>query len=89
MIINALNWGKSDTYIHRTTTEKESHMLINILLKRLNLKTKFWVKVRGIHKIEKKKKNSIGISDSGYGNKEKSQVYVSKNVVKENMLIYF
>ena len=33
----------------------------------LILKTKFPVKIRNVHKIEKR--NSIGISSSGYGNK--------------------
>ena len=48
--------------------------------------TKFLVKVRDIHKIEKK--NSIGISVFGCQNKEKHPIYRSKNAVKENMLIY-
>ena len=48
---------------------------------------KFQVKFRDIHKIETK--NSIGISVFGYENKEKHPIYVSKNVVKKNMLIYY
>ena len=45
------------------------------------------VKVRDIHKIEKKK--SIGISVFGYENKEKHPIYVSKNFVKKNILTYY
>ena len=48
---------------------------------------KFPVKVRDVHKIEKK--NSIGVSVFGYENKEKRSIYVSKNVVKKHMLIYY
>ena len=44
--------------------------------KSLILKTKFPVKIRDIHKIEKK--NSISISVFGYENKEKHPIYVSK-----------
>ena len=49
---------------------------------------KFPVKTRHIHKIEKKKKR-IGISVFGYESKVKYPIYVSKNVVKINMLIYY
>ena len=42
---------------------------------------KFPVKVRHIHKIEKK--NSIGISVFGYENKEKHSIYVSKKCYEE------
>ena len=38
--------------------------------------TKFPVKIRDIHQIEKK--NSIGISVFGYENKEKHPIYASK-----------
>ena len=48
---------------------------------------KFPVKIRDIHKIEKKA-NSFGISVFGYENKEKHPIYVSKNVVKKNMLTH-
>ena len=48
---------------------------------------KFLVQVRDIHKIEKK--NSIGISIFGQQNKEKHPIYMPKNAVKENMLIYY
>ena len=42
--------------------------------KKLNFKeTKFPVKIRDIHKIEKK--NSIAISASGYENKERHPIY--------------
>ena len=46
-------------------------------------------KITEIHKIEKKKKNSISISIFGYGNKENIQSVYQKNVVKKNMLIYY
>ena len=46
---------------------------------------KFQVNFKDIQKLEKK--NSIGISVFGYENKEKHPIYVSKNVVKRNMLI--
>ena len=48
---------------------------------------KFPVKVRDINKIEKK--YLIGISVFGYENKEKHPIYVSKIVVKKNMLAYY
>ena len=51
-------------------------------VKRLHFKDiKFPVKVRDIHKIEKK--NSICISVSGYENKEKYLFYVSKKYCEE------
>ena len=51
--------------------------------KRLDLKDiKFPVKISEIHKIEKKK-NSIGISVFGSENKEKHQIYVSKQCCEE------
>ena len=47
--------------------------------KRLDFKgIKFPVKIRDIHKIEKKKKSSIGISVFGYENKGNYPIYVSK-----------
>ena len=50
--------------------------------KRLDFKDiKFPVKIRDMHKIEKK--NSIGISVSGYENKEKYPIYVSKKCCEE------
>ena len=48
----------------------------------------FPVKIGDIHKIEKKK-NSIDISLSGYGNKEKHPIYVSKPFGKKDMLIFY
>ena len=48
--------------------------------KKLEFKaTKFPVKIRDIHKIEKK--NSIGISVFGYENKENNPIYVSKKML--------
>ena len=58
-----------------------------ILPKSLVLKTKFPVKATDIQKI--KKKNSIGISVFAFENQEKYLIYVSKNAVKKNMLIYY
>ena len=48
---------------------------------------KISVKIRDMHKIGKK--DSIGITFFGYENKEKHLSYISKNVVKKNMLIYY
>ena len=49
------------------------------IAKKLDFKyIKFLVKIRDIHKIEKK--NSIAISIFGYGNKEKHPIYVSKKM---------
>ena len=54
------------------------------IVKKLDFKDiKFPIKVRDIHKIEKKKKKkSIGISAFGYDSKEKQPIYISKNVKK-------
>ena len=50
--------------------------------KRLDFKySKFPVKIRDIHKLGKK--NSIGISVFGYGNKEKCPIYVLKKSFEE------
>ena len=50
--------------------------------KKLDFKDiKVSVKMRDMHKIEKK--NSIGISVFGYGNKEKHPIYVSKKCCEE------
>ena len=50
--------------------------------KRLDFKDiKFPVKIRDINKIEKK--NSIGISVFGYGNKENHPIYITKKCYKE------
>ena len=56
--------------------------------KKLDFKNiKFSVKIRDVHKIENK--NSTDISAFGYENKEKHPIYVSKYVVKKNMLTYY
>ena len=57
--------------------------------KKLDFKDiKFRVKVRHIHKIEKK--YTIVISNFGCKNKEKHPIYVSKkNAVKTSMLIFY
>ena len=50
--------------------------------KKLDFKDiKFPVKLRDIHKIEKK--NSMGISGFGYENKEKHPTYISKRCCEE------
>ena len=55
MIINALNGAWSDFSILYMIIQEESQKLIKNLLKKLDFKnTKFPVKIRGIHKIEKK-----------------------------------
>ena len=48
---------------------------------------KFAVKIRDVHKTDKK--NSTHISVFGYEKKGKYQIYVSKNIVKMNILIYY
>ena len=48
--------------------------------------TKFPVKIRDIHEIEKN--NSINVSVFSYENKRNMQFMYQKNVVKKNMLIY-
>ena len=48
---------------------------------------KYPIKVRDIHKTEKKK--SISISVFGYENEEKHQVFVSRKCCVKNMLIYY
>ena len=54
------------------------------IVKKLDFKDiKFPIKVRDIHKIEKKKKKKyIGIIVFGYGIKKKQPIYISKNVKK-------
>ena len=47
---------------------------------------KFAVKIKDIQQIEKK--NSLSISVFGYENKNKYPIYVSKNVMKKNILTY-
>ena len=56
--------------------------------KRLDFKDiKFPVKIRDIHKIEKK--NSISISVFGYENKKNIRSRCQNNVVKKDMLICY
>ena len=53
-------------------------------MQRLDFKdTKFPVKIIDIQKIEKKKENSVGINVFVYDNKEKYQIYVSKQCCEE------
>ena len=83
MIMNALNGVKSDYHPERITKADKD------FFKKFDLKDlKFSVKVKHIHKIDKKT-NSNSISVFGYENKEKHPIYVSKNVVKKKMLIYY
>ena len=86
MIKNALNGVQSDSLILKIITQQELQKLKKSLLQNfqvdIELKDiKFQVKLRGIHKIEKK--NSIGISIYGYENKEKYPIYVSKKCCEE------
>ena len=54
--------------------------------KRLDFKDiKFLVKIRNIHKIEKKKKNFIDVSVFGCKNKEKYPIYVSKKFEEKDV----
>ena len=81
MIMNVLNGVWSDTYPAdhnpRRITKSDKDFA-----KRLGLKDiKFTVKIRDGHKIEKK--NSIGISVTGYENKEKHSIYVSKKCCED------
>ena len=41
------------------------------------------------HKKKITKKNFIGINVFSYENKEKHPIYVSKNIVKKNILTYY
>ena len=71
--MNALSGVQSDTYIQQAIIQKESHFKDSA--KKLDFKdVNFSVKVRNIHKIEKK--SSIGISAFNYENKEKHLIYV-------------
>ena len=56
--------------------------LAKILRENLVLKTQVPFKIRDIHKIEKK--NCIGISASGYEDKQKYPIYVSINTFKRH-----
>ena len=60
----------------------------NDFAKKLDFKgIKFPVKIRNIYKIEKI--ILLALVFIGYENKEKHPIYVSQNVVKKNILIYY
>ena len=65
-------------------TLAELEKLKKILIKSLILET-----IRDIHKIEKKKKNSISISVFGDEIKKNTQSVYQKNILKKNILIYY
>ena len=63
-----------------------------------NIDDNEWIQIEySQHKIKKTKnkkkkitkKNSIGINVFSYENKEKHPIYVSKNIVKKNILTYY
>ena len=74
MLMNYLNGVLLDIYILKIIFQSELEKSTKILPESLILKTKFSVKVRDIHKIEKK--NSISISVFGYENNKKYPIYV-------------
>ena len=74
MIMNYLNGVWLDIYILKIIFQSELEKSTKILQESLILKTKFPVKVRDIHKIEKK--NSISISVVDYEKKKKYPIYV-------------
>ena len=74
MLMNYLNGVLLDIYILKIIFQSELEKSTKILQESLILKTKFPVKVRDIHKIEKK--NSISISVVGYEKKKKYPIYV-------------
>ena len=82
--MNALNGSQSDIKSNRQQSKKIPETDKCFAKERVLLKTKFLVKIRDIPKIDKK--NSVGISVSGYENKEISMY--QKHVAKKNMLIY-
>ena len=59
-------------------TQQELQKLTKILLKKLDFKDIFPVKIRDIYKIEEK--NLISISAFGDENKEKRPIYVSSKM---------
>ena len=69
----------SDIYILQIIIKQELEQLTKIL--QGNLILKFPIKIRDIHKTEKKK-NCIDISVVGCKSKKKYQIYVSKNTSK-------
>ena len=79
-IINALNGALSDTYIRQITIQEKLERLttdIETDFKDINIP----VKVRDIHKIERK--NFIGISVFHYKDKEKYPVIASKKCCED------
>ena len=82
MILNALNGVWSNNYILQIITQQELLKLTEILQKIIDFKdTKCPVKIRDIHKIERK--NVIGITAFGYENKVKCSISMSKKKKKE------
>ena len=65
-------------------TLAELQKLKKILIKSFILET-----IRDIHKIEKKKKNSISISVFRDEIKKNTQSVYQKNILKKNILIYY
>ena len=63
--------------------QQELQKLIDCLNANLILKTKFFIKIRDIHKIEER--NCIVISTFGYESEEKYPLDVSKNTFKHNV----
>ena len=74
--MNASNGVQSNNCILQIITQQELLKLTEILQKNDFKDTKCPVKIRDIHKIERK--NSISISAFGYENKVKSSMSVSK-----------
>ena len=72
--MNYLNGVWLDIYILKVIFQSELEKSTKILQESLILKTKFPVKVRHIHNVEKK--NSISISVVGYENKKKYPIYI-------------
>ena len=82
MVMNALNGVQSNNYILQITTQQELLKLTEILQKKIDFKdAKCPVKIRDIHKIERK--NSIGITACGYENKVKCSISESKKKKKK------
>ena len=67
---------------------KQSMTLFIQAQKQMILKTKFPVKIRDIHKIEKKR-NPSALAFLAIKIKKNIQSMYQKNVVKKNMLIYY
>ena len=86
MIVNAPNGVYSDTYSLQIIIQEKLKTLTKILQNDLMLKTwNFQSKLETFTKIERK--NSIAISIFLHESNVKYPIYVSKNVVKKNMLI--